>query len=166
MLTLVQRAALLLIFSMATVSIISVISPKLLAEEPPGPPAAPLPAQIIAAKRVFISNGGEDTWLDFDPKHDPTLTYNEFYADMKSWGKYELVSSPADSDVVFEIHLALEATAPILRLRILDPKSHIVLWPINQMAKVASRDATARKNFDEAMNTLIGSLKKLVASSP
>jgi hypothetical protein len=91
MLTLVQRAALFLILSMATVSNISVISPKLMAEEPPGPPAAPLPAQITAAKKVFISNGGEDTWLDFDPKHDPTLTYNEFYANMKSWGKYEWV---------------------------------------------------------------------------
>ena len=114
--------------------------PVLMAEEPPGPPAAPLPAQISAAKKVFISNGGEDN---------------------------ELVSTPADSDVVFEIHLASEVpTAPTLRLRILDPKSHIVLWPINQMTKVASRDATARKNFDEAMNTLMGSLKKLVTSSP
>jgi len=114
----------------------------------------------------FHFERGEDTWLDFDQKHDPTLTYNEFYADVKSGGKYELVSSPADSDVVFEIHLALEATAPILRLRILDPKSRIVLWPIDQRAKVATRDATARKNFDEAMNTLMGSLKKLVTNSP
>lgn len=161
MLTLVQRAALFLILSNITI-----VSPKLMAEEPPGPPAAPLSAQITAAKKVFISNGGEDTWLDFDPKHDPNLTYNEFYADMKSWGKYELVSSPADSDVVFEIHLAAEERVPTLQLRIVDPKSHILLWPINQRAGPAARDATARKNFDAAMNTLMGTLKRLVTSSP
>ncbi len=59
MLTLVPRAALFLILSMATVSNISISSPQLMAEEPPAPPAAPLPAQIIAAKKVFISNGGK-----------------------------------------------------------------------------------------------------------
>jgi hypothetical protein len=165
MLTLAQRAALFLIFSMAILTI-----PMLRAEQPPAAPPAPLPAQIIAAKKVFISNGGEDQWLDFDPKHDPTLTYNEFYADMKSWGKYELVSSPADADVVFEIRLASrDATRDAtlqLRLLILDPKTHVALWPLNQVAKSANRDATARKNFDEAMNALVESLKKLVACSP
>ena len=34
------------------------------------------------------------------------MTYNEFYAAMKSWGRYELVSSPADADMVFEIRFA------------------------------------------------------------
>jgi hypothetical protein len=161
MLTLAQRAALFLILSMAILTI-----PMLTAEQPPAAPPAPLPAQIIAAKKVFVSNGGEDQWLDFDPKHDPTLTYNEFYADMKSWGKYELVSSPADADVVFEIRLASRDATLQLRLLILDPKTHVALWPLNQVAKGANRDATARKNFDEAMNALVESLKKLVAGSP
>lgn len=161
MLTRAQRAALFSILSMAALTI-----PMLTAEEPPAPPTAPLPAQIFAAKKVFISNGGEEQWLDFDPKHDPTLTYNEFYVDMKSWGKFELVSSPSDADVVFEIRLALREARPELRLLILDPKTHVALWPLNQAAKGASRDATARKNFDEAMNALVEKLKKLVVESP
>jgi hypothetical protein len=159
MLTRAQRAALFPILSMAILTI-----PMLTAEGPSAPPMAPLPAQIIAARKVFISNGGEEQWLDFDPKHDPTLTYNEFYADMKSWGKFELVSSPADADVVFEIRLASPGAGPELRLLILDPKTHVVLWPLNQRARGANRDATARKNFDEAMNALVESLKKLVGS--
>jgi hypothetical protein len=155
---LVQRAARFLIFAVAIP-----IIPMLMAEEPSGSPPAPLPAQIIAAKKVFISNGGEDGWLDFDPKHDPTLTYNEFYANMKSWGKYELVSSPVDADIVFAIHLAYRDGFFQLRLLILDPKTHVTLWPFNQVAKGANRDATARKNFDRAMNALVESMKKLVA---
>ena len=78
----VQRAALCLITWVTTAGI-----PMLIAEEPPAPPPAPVPSQILAAKKIFISNGGEDIWLDYDPKHDPSLTYNEFNADIKSLGK-------------------------------------------------------------------------------
>jgi hypothetical protein len=138
----------------------------LMAEEPSAPLPAPLPAQIIAAKKVFISNGGEDAWLKFDPKHNPTLTYNEFYAQMKSWGKYELVSTPSAADVVFEIHLAVGENGYALRLRILDPKTRITLWRINQWVNIANRAATARRNLDVAMNAVMESVKKLVASSP
>jgi hypothetical protein len=153
--TAVQRAALCLITWVTTASI-----PMLIAEEPPAPPPAPVPSQILVAKKIFISNGGEDTWLDYDPKHDPSLTYNEFYADMKSWGKYELMSTPTDADVVFEIHLLLQERS--LRLLILDPKSHITLWTLNQIPNAANRDATARKNFDKAMNALVATIQGLV----
>jgi hypothetical protein len=156
--TAVQRAALCLITWVTTASI-----PMLIAEEPPAPPPAPVPSQILAAKKIFISNGGEDIWLDYDPKHDPNLTYNEFYSDMKSWGKYDLVSTPTDADVVFEIHLVFQERSVKLRLLILDPKSHTTLWTLNQVANAANRDATARKNFDKAMNSLVASIKDLVA---
>lgn len=155
--TSVQRAALRLIIWVTTAGI-----PMLIAEEPPAPPPAPVPSQILAAKKIFISNGGEDLWLDIDPKHDPSLTYNDFYADMKSWGKYELVSTPTDADVVFEIRLVFQESSH-LRLLILDPKSHITLWTLNQHADAANRDATARKNLDKAMNSLVATIKDLVA---
>lgn len=154
----VLRGAFCLITWVTTASI-----PVLIAEEPPAPPPAPVPSQILAAKKVFISNGGEDSWLDYDPKHDPSLTYNEFYADIKSWGKYELVSTPTDADVVFEIHLVFQERFPQLQLLILDPKSHITLWTLHQAAVAANRDATARKNFDKAMNSLVATIKGLVA---
>jgi hypothetical protein len=155
----VLRAILCLIVSVTTAGI------PLFAEEPPAPPPAPLPGQILAAKKVFISNGGQDSWLDYDPKHDPSLTYNEFYGDIKSWGKYELVSTPADADVVFEIHLLFQDHLLQLRLLILDPRSHITLWTLNQNTSVANRDATARKNFDKAVNALVEALKVLVSKN-
>ena len=50
------------------------------------PPAAPIPTQILSAKRVFVANGGST----LDTFGIPNLTYDEFYAGMKNWGKYEL----------------------------------------------------------------------------
>jgi hypothetical protein len=157
--TLVQRAALVLI-TWATIA----STPTLIGEEPPGPPEAPVPTQILAAKNIFISNGGEDTWLNYDPKHDPTLTYNEFYADIKSWGKYQLVPSPTDADLVFEIHLVVQERATRLQLLILDPKSHITLWTLNQLANGANRDASTRKNFNKAMDSLVATVKDFVTA--
>ena len=66
---------------------------------------APVPSQIAAAKKVVISNAGNDIpsayfldWLG-----NPDRTYNQFYSACKSWGRFELVPSPSDADLVFEI---------------------------------------------------------------
>lgn len=70
-------------------------------------PPAPVPSLILAAKKVFIANGGGDE----SPFHWPQYTggpdrlYNEFYAALKSWGRYDLVDSPGEADLVFEIRL-------------------------------------------------------------
>ncbi len=160
MLRLVQRAALFLILSMGIPSI-----PMLMAQQQPMP-SAPIPAQILAAKKVFISNGGDDDWTIPHQLHAPALTYDQFYADIKNWGKYELVSSPADADVVSEIRSYDSRLAGLqVHLAILDPKTHVTLWSLNQGVEGASRTAIARKNFDEGMNVLVGDLKKLVAWS-
>ena len=58
---------------------------KKAAELAPGP----IPTQLLNGKKVFISYLESDA----DPGA-PNLTYNEFYALMKSWGKYELVTGP------------------------------------------------------------------------
>ena len=72
-------------------------------------PAAPVPEQISAAKKVFISNGGGDAVSAdfFKSQGNPNKLYDEFYAAMKSWGRYELVAAPANADLVFEINFAV-----------------------------------------------------------
>ena len=159
MLKLVQRAALFLILS-------TIPSIPMLVAQQQSTPSAPIPAQIPAAKKVFVSNGGDDDWTIPHQIHTPTLTYNQFYADIKSWGKFELMSSPADADVVFEIRSYDSREARLqVHLAILDPKTHVTLWSLTQEIEGASRTATARKNFDEGMNALVGDLKKLVGGS-
>ena len=110
------------------------------AQSPSATPAAPLPSQIFSAKTVFISNtsGRQATYPGISE-----LTYNKFYAAMKSWGKYQIVSEPANADLIFEIRYAT-ALGPTdvtcgnggsgqyaeFDLTILDTKTHVVLWAL------------------------------------
>jgi len=67
---------------------------------------APVPPQIARAKRVFISNGGQETGRleDFSGRQD--RCYNQFYSALKSWGRYALAGGPSDADLVMEIKFA------------------------------------------------------------
>ena len=155
-----MQRALLLLLSMGLPSI-----PMLMAQQQPVS-SAPIPSQIVAARKVFISNGGDDDWVIPHQLHTANLTYNEFYAGIKSWGKYELLSSPADADLVFEIcSYNVREARLLLHLSILEPKTHVILWSLTQEAEGASRTATARKNFEEAMDVLVGAVKQLTTAS-
>jgi hypothetical protein len=137
-------------------------------------PAAPIPAQIAAGKKVFISNGGNDgtTLATLKRAGDPDAPYNHLYAAMQSWGRYELVTSPADADMVFEIRFTAPMTdcgkvtsyAPQLELAILDAKTHFRLWTITGPVEGAIRKATWDKNFSDGVATLMDTLKKLTTS--
>jgi hypothetical protein len=138
-------------------------------------PAAPLPSQILTAKKVFIANAGGG----FDRKiwnGDPCRAYNQFYAAIKSWGHYEIVGSPAEADLVLQIGLSSsprigsDAIVPWFqaRLEILDPKSNVLLWASDEfipenpgfgMLLKKNRD----KEFDDALDRIVGDLKALTA---
>jgi hypothetical protein len=124
---------------------------------------APVPTPIFTAKRVFISNASADFPV---PASTPEVTYNEFYAAVKSWGRYELVSAPADADLVFEISFDMHEGVPVIRLLIVDPKTHVVLWPIVEQVKAWALASTGRKNFDQAMAVLVDDLKSLMPPPP
>lgn len=160
----------LVIFSVAC-SIALGVAPVLEAQQPADPPLAPVPAQILNGKKVFISNASGESAV---AQGVPELTYNEFYAGVKSWGRYELVAAPADADLVFEIRYVLFA-GPVrvlngdggsvggerLRVTILDPKTHVVLWAFTEVIHPANRQVTGRKNFDLAMDSLVNDIKNL-----
>jgi hypothetical protein len=137
-------------------------------KDPAPVPAAPVPAQILTAKRVFISNLG----AEFDFKNEftggPNRYYNQFYTAMKDWGRYELVATPAEGDLIFEIHLThLDAETaaaywPVFKLVIVDPKSHVVLWAFTEYLPLALRKGHRDENFDKAMNKVVEDIKQLV----
>ena len=140
--------------------------PIAVAKETADPPAAPIPTQILTGKKVFISNG-ESTATIPDV---PDLQYNAFYAAMKSWGKYELVSSPADADLVFEIRFVTFIEGPgkviyQLHLLVLDPKTHVVLWAFTEHVRGAISWGGLRNNFDETINKLADDVKQLTTPS-
>src|SRR5882672_2347467 len=117
------------------------------AQQPKGSAAAPVPPQILAAHKVFVSNGGGESFENVIGQMvfngGPDRPYNQFYEAMKDWGRYELAPSPADADLVFEVSWALSDTGlklPVLgqlRLIVIDPKTHIVLWTFTQYVRGA-----------------------------
>jgi len=139
--------------------------------------SAPLPSQICTAKKVFISNAGG--MLDLNMvSGDRVRAYNQFYAATRQWGRYELVASPAEADLVLQIsiiylprQIGTEVTPfPSFRLALLDPKTNIALWVMDEflvdrpglsMIREKNRD----KAFDAAINNLVVDLKALTAQA-
>ncbi|MGA9507717.1 MAG: hypothetical protein WBV55_03620 [Candidatus Sulfotelmatobacter sp.] len=97
----------------------------------------------------------------------PDRPYNEFYAAVKDWDQFEIVSSPADADIVLEISWALTDTGlrlPVLgqlRLMIIDPGTHITLWNVTEYVRGATLLGNRDKNFDHAMTTILNRMKLL-----
>ena len=123
-------------------------------------PAAPVPSQITAAKKVFISNTGvgmnSSVWSGGQDR-----MYNELYAAVKSWGRYELVTAPGDSDLVLDVNVVASPAIWQFKLEILDPKTRIVLWTLYEPVKITGLQKTRDANFDATIDKLVGDLKAL-----
>ena len=131
---------------------------------------------MAAAQKAFISNAGGESFESVINETvfngGPDRPYNQFYASMKNWGRYELVSSPADADLVFEISWVLTDTGlklPVLgqlRLVVIDPKTHVTLWNFTEYVRGAMLLGNRDKNFDQAMTTIVNRMKILAAPLP
>jgi hypothetical protein len=142
---------------------------------------APLPAQIFTARKVFVSNGGGDTLGNYSGGSD--RMYNQLYAALKGWERYELVSAPADAELVFEIRFAAPIIGenvsggngisvssktmkdPQFRLTIRDLKTHVLLWTFTEHVQNALLQGNRDKNFDQAMAALVNDIRN-VAGQP
>jgi hypothetical protein len=141
---------------------------------------APLPSQILAAKKVFIANAGQES--------NPSVggysggndrAYNQFYSALKNWVHFELVSTPGDCDLVFEIRFSdaivgqktFNGTTtgskddPQFRLTIMDPKTKIVLWAFTEHVESARSQGNRDKNFDQALSRVVNDVKNLATQS-
>ena len=144
------------------------------------PNAAPVPALLVTAKKVFISNAGADSGLFPHPfSGDPDRAYNQFYADVSSWGRYQLVTSPGEADLVFELQLSApngpsnadkskgaSDPLPMFRLVIYDRPTHYVLWALTESIAPAEKQKTHDHNFDEALAELVLDAGRLTKSLP
>ena len=143
---------------------------------------APIPTQISSAKRVFIANAGSD-----DPglveelfSGGPDRAYNQIYAAMKRSGGYELVGSPGEADLLFEIRLTVIADRrptgfwsstvqetqindAVFRLEIRDPKMNALLWAYNEHMEWAILESNRNKNFDQALARMATDVAGLTA---
>lgn len=164
----------------ATLAIILTTGSALSAQQANQSPiiTAPLPSQVLTGKKVFISNVPGMLFLTpRTAEDDPYRPYNQFYASMKNWGYYELVSVPADADLILEInladrptlgdavHLASSLRLAYLDLTVRDPKTQVILWWFSERVQGANRSATGDKNYNQAITNLVNDLKKMTGQS-
>jgi hypothetical protein len=124
-------------------------------------PSAPKPEQILTAKKIFVSNAAEPCSSLFCSA--PDQPYNDLYNGIKTLGRYDVVATPADADLVFEINSVYYPTIQPLQLKlvILDPKTRITLWTLEEQVDVAARQSARARNFDKAMSSLIRDIQRL-----
>jgi hypothetical protein len=178
MLTILKRTITPLVFALALAT-----APFLVAQQTKETLPAPLPAQIINGKTVFISNAGGDTNFLYSGGAD--RLYNQFYAAMKDWGRYQLAASPAEADLVLAISfsnqfvgenvpkgdgaptpvLGRALTDPQLRLTVVDPGTRVTLWTFTEHVQFALLQGNRDKNFDRALTNLMNNIRN-VAGQP
>jgi hypothetical protein len=161
----------------ATLAIPFLVVSLLAAGEPKPAPPAPVPAQILAGKTVFIVNDGADRGANPDAPFsgEPERAYNDFYAAMKAWGHYELVGSPSGADLLLELRFTVRPGLVErgqtwywdgrFRLAIRDQKSHAKLWTLTDQVERALLQGNRDKNFDQALARLVADMQRLTAPS-
>jgi 5-formyltetrahydrofolate cyclo-ligase len=139
-------------------------------------PIAPLPAVIVNAQKVFLTNGGGND-----------LAYDAFYEEMKTWNKYQIVGSPDQADLIIELAYRVEhggthvwsssnsydgttqvhsrqIVDPQLVLTIYDAKSKNSLWSTIDHRRLARREKNREKETINSAGRLVDDLKTRVSA--
>jgi len=160
MLTIFNRTLLGVLLILTTVSSLQAEGPKDV--------VSLAPHELASARKVFILNGGAETSNCFSGS--PDRHYRQFYTAMRNWGRYELVKTAADADLIFDIRLnapAFRCTVadgsgtPAFNLAIFDSRNHVGLWALTEQVK-ADKQKRADESFDLAVNRLVENVKQLV----
>jgi len=168
------RHASFFVFVFAVASLLPAI--PALAKQPAAP--GPIPAQIFAAKKVFIVNAGGDQMAENDPQFTggSSRAYDEFYAAAKSWGRFEIVGSPAEADLLLEIRQEVQivslgtkiggSATPLFHLQIRDPRTNVLLWGFHVHSQFGLGQGNSDRYFDQAIERLMLDLQQLMAQGP
>ncbi len=134
-------------------------------------PVAPLPSAISDAKKAFVTNAGGSP-----------LAFDEFYAQVKQWGKYELVGSPSESDIILELRYFVEdkgthvwsstntytgqtqvyskqVTDPQLTLNVYSAKTKDLLWSVTDHRQLARLEKNREKETINSADRLVQGLR-------
>ncbi len=86
---------------------------------------APVPDPLLKGRKAFISYElGDVTAFPSSYSGGPERAYEEFYSQMKAWGRYELVADPKDADVMFAVRFVDPPAIPHpqIRIGVMDPR--------------------------------------------
>lgn len=144
-----------------------ILTPALPAQQT-GDVAAPVPPQLLHAHSVFVSNGGGSNYFTMFGG-GPDRAYNSFYSELKKTGHYQLVSSPAEADLIFEIRAIAPAVSgngtpaynPQVVLTVRDPKSNVVLWTTSANVRAIGTKKHRDRDFDQSVAVLVDKLAEV-----
>jgi len=133
-------------------------------------PDTPVPAQIAAAHTVFLTNSGADANFPVDE----TKAFNDVYAALQSWGHYQFVTSPAQADLIFDLHDIAPLTdvtggrggvysisSPAFQLFIVDAKTNVTLWTVTSPVDITGRSKARAQWYSLAVTNLVSRVKVL-----
>ncbi|MGA7339468.1 MAG: hypothetical protein WBE72_21220 [Terracidiphilus sp.] len=127
--------------------------------------AAPVPTPLLNGKKAFISYElGDVTAFPSSYSGGPERAYNEFFAGMKAWGRFELVMDPKDADVVFGIRFVDSPglAAPQIRVGIADAQTQVALWGFVEQVDPALLKKHRDAAFSAAVQLLITDVQNLL----
>jgi hypothetical protein len=127
--------------------------------------AAPVPAPLLNGKRVFISYElGDVTAFPSVYSGGPERAYNEFFSDMKAWGRYALVTDPKDADLIFSIRFVESPglSCPQVRVGISDAQTHVALWGFVEEIDSALFKKHRDEAFSQSIQLLVTDIQSLL----
>jgi hypothetical protein len=167
--------------SLSTLSILLLLNPFGLsaqapAQAPGGPvsiqaqPGAPVPSQIASAHTIFLSNGGAENGFPIDD----TEVYNNIYAALQSWGRYQLASTPEQADLIFKLRDVAPITlydvyhgrpysfiCPAYRITIVSAKTNVTLWTVTSPVRLKGSKKVFEHWEELSVTNLVSRLKVL-----
>jgi len=138
--------------------------------------ASDVPPAVSAAKKVFLSNNGSDTADRFSG--GPDRFFRDFYSDVAGMNRFDVVDDPANADVVLAMDVKTSQTVDVmkgnsnnlthirLRVRVVDAKTHFVLWTLQEEVPMAILQSNRDKNADAAVRQLVADLRAVAQTRP
>jgi hypothetical protein len=129
--------------------------------------AAPVPTPLLNGKRAFISyEMGDVTAFPSAYSGGPERAYDEFFTQMKTWGRFELVMDPKDADLIFAIRFVDSPglTRPQIRVGISEAKTHVALWGFVEQVDPAVFKKHRDASFSESVQLLVSDVQALLTS--
>lgn len=148
---------------------------------------APLPSQLLTAKKVFVSKGVGATAFTVEGGFD--LAFDAFYSDIRSWGRYVVTDKPEDADLIMEVSYTAASggthvysstntytnqttvySSQLLNLQltlvVYDSHSKTELWSTSVAPGTARRKKNQEKEMITAGESLVTNLRNRMNISP
>ena len=133
--------------------------------------SAPIPSQLTTSSKVFLSNAGEES------NELSERAYTQIFNGLTQGQHYQLVSSPASADLIFELHYIAQSgqvnvtngntfgASYVFRIRlvILDRATHATLWTVTEFLDQNAHKHDFDLEFADTVNLVLADVQALAS---